>query len=281
MKKFLLISLVILLLFLGLTFWILPHLPEWERDLLQDLANRSAKEYFDGSLRIEKVSLDRYLKVRLTGITGNFKTRRGPVPLEIASVESQDPVYFFITEKPVRFIFSGFRPRGCSRPGTSGTFMIQSGKDWRIEFDANLSATDLEDWQWLEPDNLEGSTGSMKGAISFRQSAGQEAEFSMDLEAPQPGGHIQARFFDIFLPYLPTTVQKQKVQKVVQSKELVRYDQAALKVSLPQSDNLKILLEIFIPVYNLKLKLNANIKTDQKDAFAQIARIMGLIEVKS
>jgi len=279
-NKPLLFFLILLLIISGTILWVYPRLPDWERALLEDLANHSSKEYFNGSLRIEKVSLDRHFKIRLTGITGNFKTRQRPVPLEIAFLESQDPVYLFITGKPVRFIFSGFRPRGCSRPGTSGTFMIKSGKDWRIAFDANLSATDLEDWQWLEPNNLEGSTGAMKGTLSFRQSAGQEAEFSMDLEAPQPGGHIQARFFDIFLPYLPTAVQKEKVRKVAQSKELVRYEWAAVKISLPQSDNLKILLEIFIPVYNLKLRLNANVKTDQKDAFAQIARIMGLIEVK-
>ncbi len=278
-RKFLFISISILVV-LGAILWAYPRLPEWERTLLEDIANRSSKEYFDGSFRIGKLSLDRHFKVRVTGITGNFKTRRGPVPLEIASVESQDPVYFFLTQKPVRFNFTGFRSRGCTRPGTSGTVMLKSGKDWRIEFNADLSATDLEDWQWLEPDNLEGSTGAMKGSLSFRQSAGREAEFSMDLEAPQPGGSIQARFFDIFLPYLPTAVQKEKVRKVAQSKELVRYDRASVKISLPQSDDLKILLEIFIPVYNLKLKLNANVKTDQKDAFAQIARIMGLVEVK-
>jgi hypothetical protein len=43
---------------------------------------------------------------------------------------------------------------------------------------------------------------------------------------------------------------------------------------------MKILLQIFIPAYNLKLTVNTTIRTDAKDAFSQIARIMGLIEVK-
>jgi len=43
---------------------------------------------------------------------------------------------------------------------------------------------------------------------------------------------------------------------------------------------MKILLQIFIPAYNLKLTLNATIRTDEKTAFSQIARLIGLIEVK-
>jgi len=117
----------------------------------------------------------------------------------------------------------------------------------------------------------------MRGNLIFQQTAGQEPKFSMDLEAPQPGGDIQARFFDLFLPYLPASLQKQKVEKISKSQKLVRYDQAALKVSLPQSDQLKILLQIFVPAYNLKLTLNVFIKTDQKDAFSQIAQLMGFI----
>ena len=120
----------------------------------------------------------------------------------------------------------------------------------------------------------------MRGSLTFRQIAGEEPFFGMDLEAPEPGGNIQARFFDLFLPYLLTSVQKEKVQKVSKSQQQVRYDWATLKASMPQSDHMKILLQIFIPDYNLKLTLNANLKADQKDAFSQIARLMGLIEVK-
>jgi hypothetical protein len=200
--------------------------------------------------------------------------------LEIKSLESQDSLFLFITQKPVRFIFTGMRPQGSPRLGISGTFVIRTGTAWRFECSADFGNTDLEDWQWLDPQNLAGATGAMKGNLTFRQTFGQEPEFSMNLEASQPGGNIQARFFDLFLPYLPTSIQKEKVQKVSKSRQWVRYDWAALKVSLPQSDSMKILLQIFIPAYNLKLTLNANLRADQKDAFSQIARIMGLIEVE-
>ena len=279
-KRTLFTSLIFLLAILGLVLWVLPRLPGLERNLLERLANRSAKEYFADSLRIEKVSWDRHFKIHLTGIIGKLKTRQNPVPLEIRSLESQDPLFLFITQKPVRFIFEGFRPQGSLRPGISGTFMIRTGTAWRFECSADFGKTDLEDWQWLDPQNLGGATGAMKGTLSFGQTFGQEPEFSMDLGAPQPGGNIQARFFDLFLPYLLTSVQKEKVQKVSKSQQQVRYDWATLKASMPQSDHMKILLQIFIPDYNLKLTLNANLKADQKDAFSQIARLMGLIEVK-
>jgi hypothetical protein len=251
-----------------------------ERDLLERLANRSAKEYFEGSLRVEKVSLDRHFKIRLTGITGKLQTRHGPVPLAVKSLESRDTLFLFIFQKPVYFIFEGIRPEISSRIGISGDFMIQTGPASRFELTADLGKTSLEDWQWLDPQNLGGATGAMKGSLTFRQVSGREPEFSMDLEAPEPGGNIQARFFDLFLPYLPASLQKEKIEKISESRELVRYGRAALRVNLPQSDNMKILLQIFIPAYNLKLTLNASIRTDEKDAFSQIARLMGLIEVK-
>ncbi|MBI4711622.1 MAG: hypothetical protein HY767_04085 [Candidatus Omnitrophica bacterium] len=279
-RSFLFVLLGVLLTILGLVLWILPRLPGWERDLVERLANRTSHEYFDDSLRVKKVSLDRYFKIHLEGITGQLKTRQGPVPLEIRSLESQDPLFLFITQKPVHFLFEGLRPQISSRLGIAGNFMIQTGPTPCFELSADLGKTGLEDWQWLDPQNLGGATGAMKGSLTFRQVLGLEPEFSMDLEAPEPGGNIQARFFDLFLPYLPTALQRERVQKVAQSQQLVRYARAALRVNLVQSDNMKILLQIFIPAYNLKLTLNATIRTDEKTAFSQIARLMGLIEVK-
>ena len=280
MKRRIFFTLLLAAALLGLILWILPRLPGLERDLLQRLANRSAKEYFADSIQIKKVYLDRHFKIHLTGVTGKLQTRHGPVPLEVKSMESQDSLFLFISQKPVRFIFEGIRPQISSRMGISGNFMIQTGPVSRFELTADLGKTGLEDWQWLDPQNLGGATGAMNGSLTFRQILGQEPEFSMDLEDPEPGGNIQARFFDLFLPYLPTSVQKERVQKISKNQQLVRYGRAALRVNLVRSDNIKILLQIFIPAYNLKLTLNAMIRTDEKTAFSQIARLMGLIEVK-
>lgn len=280
-KKTRLLLFIILFVSLpGLILSFLPRLPSLERDLVESLANRSSKEYFADSVRIEKVSLDRHLRIRLAGISGKLQTRQGPVPLAIKSLESQDSLFLFLSQKPVHFIFEGIRPQISSRVGISGNLMIQTGPASRFELNADLGKTGLEDWQWLDPQNLGGATGTMKGNLTFRQVLGREPEFSLDLEAPEPGGNIQARFFDLFLPYLPTPIQKERVQKISESQQLVQYGRAALRVNLVQSDNMKILLQIFIPAYNLKLTLNASIRTDEKNAFSQIARLMGLIEVK-
>jgi hypothetical protein len=274
---FLLLFIVFFAAILVLALWLIPRLPGIERDVLERLMNRSAQEYFEGSVHVEKVAVDRHFKIHLTGITGKLKTRQEPVPLEIKSLESEDPLYFFITHKPVHFLFDGARPQRSPRAGISGTAVVRTDPVSRFEMTADFEHTDLEDLQWLDPKNLGGATGAMKGSLTFAQTLGQTPEFEMDLEAPQPGGNIQARFFDLFLPYLPTSLQKERVQKVSKSQQLVRYDQAALKVSLPQSDRMKIFLQIFIPSYNLKLTLNADVRTDEKTAFAQIARILGLI----
>lgn len=262
---------------LGLALWAIPRLPVLERDLIQSLANRASKEYFDDSLRIEKVSLNRHLKIRLSGITGQLQTRRGPVPLEVKSLESQDSLFSFISQKPVKFIFEGVRPQTSQHMGLSGNFLIQTGAASRFELTADLGKTGLEDWQWLDPQNLGGTTGAIKGNLRFRQVLGQEPDFTMDLEAPEPGGTVQARFFDLLLPYLPASPQRERVQKASESAQLVQYNRATLRVNLVQSDLIKVLLKIFIPAYNLKLTVDTTIRTDAKDAFSKIARIMGLI----
>jgi len=280
MKKRTVFTLLPAAALLGLALGVVPRLPGMERDLLEQLANRSAKEYFAGSLRVEKVYLDRHLKIHLMGITGKLQARQGPVPLAIKSLESQDSLFLFISQKPVHFLFEGIRPEISSRMGISGNFIIQTGTASRFELTADLGKTGLEDWQWLDPQNLGGATGGLKGDLTFRKVVGREPEFSLDLEAPEPGGNIQARFFDLFLPYLPNSLQKERVQKVSQSQQVIRYGSAALRANLPQSDLLKILLQIFIPAYNLKLTLNTTVRADEKSAFSQIARLMGLIEVK-
>lgn len=279
-KKTLFPLMVLLMTVLGLTFWALPCLPGLERNVLERLANGASKEYFGGSLHIENVVIDRQFKIHLAGITGKLHTRQGPVPLVIKSLESQDALFLFIFQKPVHFIFDGIRPEISSRAGLSGNLMIQTGPASSFELTADLGKTVLEDWQWLDPQNLGGATGTMKGNLTFRQITGQEPEFSMDLEAPEPGGNIQARFFDLLLPYLPTSPQRERVQKASKSEQLVQYNRAALRVNLTQSDLVKIFLQIFIPAYNLKLTVNTTIRTDAKNAFSQIARLMGLIEVK-
>ncbi len=244
--------------------------------------NQNIQPFFKDSIRIKKISMDRHLKIRFDGITGAFQARQGPVPLEIKSVESQDSLLSLLKNKPVRFLFRGARPQGSAHAGLSGHFSFLAGRFWRFDLLADFTETDLEDFRWLAPQDLSGATGAVKGRLMFVQEANHEPVFDMNLEAPQPGGLVQARFFNLFLPYLPKSVQKERVVKLISQKDqLVRYQDAALQVGLSQSDRMKILLRILVLDYNLKLTLNVEIRLDQKNAFSQIAQFMGMIEVKT
>lgn len=249
--------------------------------VLEYAANRSGKEFLAGRLSVGSVKFGTDLRLFASGIRGSLRTRQGPVEFEIGSVESLGPVYDAALGKPVRFMFKDVRPKGSPRVGISGVFSFLAAKKWRFELEADLGGADLEDFQWVDPGNLTGSAGATKGKLVFTQTAGEAALFNMDLEAPEPGGKLQAKFFDLFLPYLPVSVQKERVEKLAaEGQRIVRFQTAGLVVSMPQSDQMKVLLRILVLDYNLKLTLNATIRTDAKDTFSEVARLMGLIEVK-
>jgi hypothetical protein len=280
-NQFQLIILLLLLAANGAAIFLIPKLPALERSLAEQALNRNANDLFEGAIRVGRVAIDGHLRLRLEGIRGSFKTRQGPVPLEVRSIASRDSLLLLLTQRPVRFTVDGIRPAGSPRKGANGEFSFRAGKAWRFELAVDLNDTDLEDVRWIDPQNLAGAAGAARGKISFVQSAGSDPVFAMNLEAPEPGGVLQADFFDIFLPYLPASVEKEKVSRLISTgKRLVKYKTAGLQVAMPQSDRMKVLLRILVLDYNLKLTLNADIRTDSKDTFFQIARIMGLIEVK-
>ncbi|HNX68607.1 MAG TPA: hypothetical protein PLL75_07465 [Candidatus Omnitrophota bacterium] len=282
MKKRTNVGFAILGILTILVLGIVLHFSIIARAAATEILNRSAKDFFDHSIRIRKVTLDPHFKLHIFGITGNFKAKQGPVPVEIRFLESLDPLYFLLGSRPVRFVFAGVRPKGSVHGGVLGHCVVRGGKNWRIEFTADLGRTDLSDFVWLDPSNLGGATGAVKGTLHVEQAAGGDPVVEMTVEAPEPGGEIQAKFFDLFLPYLPPSVQKERVLKLTGGKEqLVRYQTAGLEVRLPRTDRMKVLLRILVLDYNLKLTLNADIRTDQRDAFSQIAQLLGLIEVKT
>ena len=264
----------------GIVVFVLPKLPAIERSITEHVLNQNLKDFFEGPVQVEKVELDRELKLSIEKIHGNFKTRRGPVPLELDSFKSLDSLLLLLTSKPIRFIFKGGRPEGVSG-GLSGSCTFAGGKAWKLELLGDLTETDLKDLRWLDPDDLSGATGATEGTFRFVQSADGETDFDMHLKAPHPGGELQAKFFDVFLPYLPTSAQRAKVKEItLEGDRLIKYQTADLQVGMPRTDQMKIFLQILILDYNLKLTLNVIVNADSKDAFYQIAQILGLIEVK-
>lgn len=281
MKKTKLFFLICVLFLTGSIFLAVWNLNAIERLLLERSANFFARPFFLDSIRMESVRIDSRFRIHVKNMTGAFQARQGPVFLIIQSAVSEDSLGFFLQGKPVRFLLKGIRPQQSPRAGLTGRGTVSAGRFWKMDFSADFDGTDLEDFQWLDPQDLKGATGAMKGKLSFSQKADQEPVLEMELEAPKPGGLIQARFFDLFLPYLPQSVQKERVIKLVASKDrMVHYQTAELKVKMLQSDRMKVLLRILVLDYNLNLTLNVEVRTDAKNAFPQIAQLLGLIEVR-
>lgn len=280
-KKFSFILLFLVLAAAGAFRAMLPHLPEWERKLLEWGANKAAYEYFEGSLRLEKAGVNRQMKLIVTNIRAELKTNEGKVPFQIENLVSEEPLTHFLRNRPVTFRFTGLRTAASQYTGAEGFLTVLGGKDGYVDFRSEVKELGLEDLTWLNPDNLEGSTGRMTGHLTFRSDARQDPALGMELLIQEPGGRIQAQFFDLLLPYLPQFKNVDKIKTLASQKSLVNYKNAALIVTLKESDKMKVFLHIMIPDYNISLNLNLEIRTDKKNAFMEIAQLLGLFEVSA
>lgn len=246
---------------------------------LTQILNRSTAEYFQGTIRLKRVSLDRSLKLKVEGFEGTLKTDHGFFPLEIAQVESRGPVYRVFAKEGLFFDFKNVRPQGVSRQGVHGQLLFYAGREWFSRMQLEVEALGLEDIQWLDPQNLSGSSGEMKGSITFVVDYKNEIGFYSDLKVKEPGGLLQERFFESLKPYLP---QMTRIEGKVKrgGKDMVSFRTAHLNVRLLESDTLIGLFQIQIPEYNLNLNLNLTVKLDEKNAFTQLFDLMGLIKVQ-
>lgn len=242
-------------------------------------ANSAASEYFQGTIRLKRVTLDRSLKIRLENLEGVLKTEHGPVPLEIASVESRGPVYEIFSKDGQFFDFKEARPKNSPRKGVSGSVQFYARKEWRSTLRLQVEALGLEEIQWLAPNDLAGSSGEMKGVLTFVSDYKKELGFFADLKIAEPGGILQERFFESLKPYLPALTQIEgKIRQ--DGRDLVKFRAANLTVRLLESDTLIGLFHIQVPEYNLNLNLNLTVKLDEKNAFSQLFDVMGLLKLK-
>lgn len=243
------------------------------------LLNRNAAEYFQGTIRLKRVSLDRSFRLKAEGFEGTLKTDRGFFPLEIARVESRGPLYQVFFRDGLAFDFKNVRPKGSPRQGVHGSLLLYAGREWFSRMQLEVESLGLEDIQWLDPENLSGSSGEMKGSITFVADYKNEMGFYTDLKISEPGGMLQERFFETIKPYLPRMTRIEgKVRK--NGKDMVSFKTAHLNVRLLESDTVIGLFQIQIPEYNLNLNLNLTVKLDDKNGFSQLFDLMGLIKVQ-
>lgn len=277
-NKFL--SLILLLTVSGAIFFIYVRRDIMLRNTLTFILNKSADEYFQGSIRLKSVELDRSFKLKIEGFEGVLKTEQGFFPVEIGWVKSRGAVPLIFSKEGLLFDFKNVRPRGSSRKGVHGDLQLYAGREWFSKLRLDIEALDLEDIQWLDPNDLTGSNGEMKGSVTFVSNYKKEIGFYADLKISEPGGLLQERFFESLKPYLPAVTQiKGKIKR--DGRDMVSFRTAHLNVRLLDSDTVIGLFQIQIPEYNIILNLNLTVKLDEKNGFSQLFDIMSLIKVKS
>ncbi len=251
-----------------------------ERRLFESLFNQNTKEFFDGSIRLEEARLDPKLKIHLRNLRGQLHSDAGPVPFEISSIDSQGPLFDFFSKEGLALIFKGLRPGHSAHQGVQGTIHLRGGREGFADLKAEVKSLDLQEVEWLNPENLSGASGELRGEVTFRVNAAGEVLCAANLRVQEPGGRIQSRFFDILKPYLPQQLEiRQKMDHLIATGGIVGFHDASLQLELAKSDQMKVFLHIAIPDYNLVLNLNIDIRIDEKNAFLQLAQLAGLLKV--
>jgi len=254
--------------------------PPLFKNLLTHAFNEASRDAFAGTLQLGEVSFDGKMRIRLDALKGDLQTREGPVPIEIRSVLSKDSLALFLIGKPVHFVFEGVKPVASNYQGLRGEAVVIAGEKWAFELQGEIESMGLEDIEWVNPDNLTGSTGRMIGSIVIKSDYRLEMLFKLKLEVQQPGGNIQARFFQMLVPLLPQAKDRLPLDKIAKAAGFVRYRDAQFDVELVNPETMKIFLHILVPEYNLNLNLNMEVRTDRENAFLDIAQWMGFVEIK-
>lgn len=275
--------LVLTMLFI-LLFWValFARQTEYHQVVLQHLANSSVNQntqkLFSGSARIDRFWISRDLRIHGMGFHALLNSDQGPIAIEVSDFESTAPFYRYFLRNGLEIIFSGAKPSASEGLGFMGTLRTGNRPKPFLHLKTHLEGVDFKDVTWVNNDNLAGATGQLKGEIEYRVEDNRPF-FKGTLNVAEPGGKIQARFFDLLTPYLPKSQVKSAVKKISAEKGLVTYQTASAEVSLLTPTELKVLLHIMIPVYNLVLNLNITIRLDDENAFNQIAQIAGMIKV--
>ncbi|MCB9799130.1 MAG: hypothetical protein H6757_00045 [Candidatus Omnitrophica bacterium] len=241
---------------------------------------KNARDIFSEPLRLEGFHLDSQFRIHIQSIKGKLKTRDGSAPFELESFSSENSLLLLLQKKPVRFRFERLRPAGSTSRGIEGDLIYDPSGSGSISLKTDIHELLLEDLKPFNPENLTGASGTLRGYFAFFETFDmQKQSFKLELTASDAGGTLQARFFDVFLPYLPA-IERKHMNQLLQA-NLVSYKQAALDMELLSKETMKVLLRILVPDYNLNLNLNAQIRLEEGNSFIQIAELLGFFEVKT
>lgn len=235
--------------------------------------------YFEDTLNLEGLEIDSYLRASVQEISGSWQSPEGPFAFTLENLRILDPVTFFLTGKPVHLTFERFAPAGSAQPGISGKAVLYNDKAGTLELEADFIGLHLEELTALNPETLQGSSGRLTGSLYVKALAEGSPELRIHLKVTPPGGRLQARFFEILVPYLPAG-QKAILDKMSAS-NTVEYKEADIQVSLGGPETVNLVFHILVPDYNLNLNLNVALRVESQEMFFQLANVFGLIRIES
>jgi hypothetical protein len=246
----------------------------------EQILNQSTREFFAGTVRLKSVSMNQNTELSLQGLEGMLQTENGPVAVEMTAASTEKLWPNLFSEQGTVVHFSGIRPKGSRNPGVRGDARVKAGKNWHYQALFEIEGLDLREVRFLNPENLKGSTGMLRGSLQMMaHEARPEPQFQAVLLADQ-GGMLQARFFEVILPYLPALPTKAKMEELAEKEAMVRFQKAALRIETAAANRLKVALNILIPDYNVEANINLEVRIEEQTTFTELAQIVGILKVK-
>ncbi len=246
---------------------------------LEAALNKATQKNLRGSLDLEGVELSPDFRASIHKLTGTWHTDEGVFSFEIHNLLLKNPVTDLIFRKPSEIDFEHFRPRGSVHEGVTGKVLLNQSGPGSFELNADLVELYLEEITDLDSVNLRNTSGRLAGSLTFKASAERPQEFKFKVKVVEPGGQVQAKFFNLILPYLP--LADQKILVSIQEGKTVSYQEADIWAELEGPKAIKLLLHIKVPDYNLNLNLNMKVRLESEDSLMELARLSGLLKVKN
>lgn len=146
----------------------------------------------------------------------------------------------------------------------------------RLALDLNASDLALGDLASFNPAMFRGAQGTLRGAIQLLTTregpASLQGMFAVDL----PGGTIGSLLLQGLLPYLPRTVERERLRQVIAQGELVPFESGSVRVTVTDPQHMQAILNMSIPAYNLLLSdVTMDIRFESADVLQQLAALLG------
>lgn len=247
---------------------------------LEAIINSSTKPFFSETVWINKAWIDRDLKLHVQNLQAEFQTESGPVPVAVRNIASAGPIYDIFKPQGVYFNFEGAHFQHSNRIGINGKVHIRGIRKWFLDFRINVVDIGLDELTWLSHENLARSTGKLSGLIKAKTNYLSNTDLEMILMIREPGGTLQGKFFALLVPYLPVQAAKEVTAQLVSLDGLVHYKNAEIHVNLIRPNQLKVILKILIPDYNLDLNVKLLIRLEDQNSIGELAELMGIVKTE-